>query len=228
MKQYKGFTLAEVLITLGIIGIVAAMTIPSLMQNTQDFQLKQAWKKEFSAIVQAYNRVKQDEGGDLSAFYSVGNGTTPIVQGLGNYLTFFQSCGVPYAGDYYNICGSNPTVNVTTNPYKTQDGNAVHFTNLIEGQYILKDGAQLYFRTANAGRLIILVDVNGFKKGPNTAGKDLFGISASTDWIKPLGAPDTGTENSCNTTALCSGSGVYGYAGIYCAGIGCSSEYLYN
>lgn len=35
MKKY-GFTLAEVLITLGIIGVVAALTIPTLMQNYKD------------------------------------------------------------------------------------------------------------------------------------------------------------------------------------------------
>lgn len=35
-KKAKAFTLAEVLITLGIIGVVAALTIPALMQNIQD------------------------------------------------------------------------------------------------------------------------------------------------------------------------------------------------
>ncbi len=43
----KGFTLAEVLITLGIIGIIAAMTIPTLLQNTDEAQLKTAWKKAY-------------------------------------------------------------------------------------------------------------------------------------------------------------------------------------
>lgn len=36
----NGFTLAEVLITLGIIGVVAAMTIPTLIANTRAAQLK--------------------------------------------------------------------------------------------------------------------------------------------------------------------------------------------
>ena len=34
-KGLKGFTLADVLVTLGIIGVVSAMTVPSLMQNHQ-------------------------------------------------------------------------------------------------------------------------------------------------------------------------------------------------
>lgn len=41
----NAFTLAEVLITLGIIGVVAAMTIPTLMNKTNDAELKSAYKK---------------------------------------------------------------------------------------------------------------------------------------------------------------------------------------
>ena len=40
MTNLKGFTLAEVLITLGIIGVVAAMTIPALMNNVRATKLK--------------------------------------------------------------------------------------------------------------------------------------------------------------------------------------------
>ena len=42
-----GFTLAEVLLTLVVIGIVASLTIPSIIQNIQDANLKIAWKKKF-------------------------------------------------------------------------------------------------------------------------------------------------------------------------------------
>lgn len=47
------FTLAEVLITLGIIGVVAAMTMPTLMNQTNGAQYKAAYKKALSAISQA-------------------------------------------------------------------------------------------------------------------------------------------------------------------------------
>ena len=53
MTKRFGFTLAEVLITLGIIGVVAAMTMPSLMNSTQGAQYKAAYKKALSAISQA-------------------------------------------------------------------------------------------------------------------------------------------------------------------------------
>ena len=53
MTKRYGFTLAEVLITLGIIGVVAAMTMPTLMNSTQGAQYKAAYKKALSALSQA-------------------------------------------------------------------------------------------------------------------------------------------------------------------------------
>ena len=51
-KKFNGFTLAEVLITLGIIGVVAAMTMPTLINQTNGAQYKAAYKKALSAISQ--------------------------------------------------------------------------------------------------------------------------------------------------------------------------------
>ena len=50
MTKRFGFTLAEVLITLGIIGVVAAMTIPTLISNTNGAQFKTAYKKALSTL----------------------------------------------------------------------------------------------------------------------------------------------------------------------------------
>ena len=52
MTKRFGFTLAEVLITLGIIGVVAAMTIPTLISNTNGAQFKTAYKKALSTLNQ--------------------------------------------------------------------------------------------------------------------------------------------------------------------------------
>ena len=51
MRLKKGFTLAEILIVLMVIGVVATMTIPSLMRGVQDAQFKTAYKKAFNAVV---------------------------------------------------------------------------------------------------------------------------------------------------------------------------------
>ncbi len=70
MTKRFGFTLAEVLITLGIIGVVAAMTMPTLMNSTQGAQYKAAYKKALSALSQAVTlNVALDEVdfGDINA-----------------------------------------------------------------------------------------------------------------------------------------------------------------
>ena len=57
-----GFTLAEVLITLGIIGIVSAMTIPTLVKNYQKKVLKNQFIQSYAIINQAWGLMKADLG----------------------------------------------------------------------------------------------------------------------------------------------------------------------
>ena len=61
------FTLAEVLITLGIIGVVAAMTLPSLIANYKEKQTIIALKKFYTTLGQAVARSQVDNEGDYSA-----------------------------------------------------------------------------------------------------------------------------------------------------------------
>jgi len=49
----RGFTLAEVLITLGIIGVIAAMTVPTLMNNSTEIEFRSAFKKGLASLNQA-------------------------------------------------------------------------------------------------------------------------------------------------------------------------------
>ncbi len=63
--EKSGFTLAEVLVTLAIIGVVAALTIPSLIQSMQKQQYITGLKKAYSDLSQATLQVKDDNGGTL-------------------------------------------------------------------------------------------------------------------------------------------------------------------
>ena len=54
-KTYFAFTMAEVLITLGIIGVVASITLPALVQNYQKHVLKNQYKKAYANF---YNAIK--------------------------------------------------------------------------------------------------------------------------------------------------------------------------
>jgi len=57
LKCRRGFTLAEILITLTVIGVVAALTIPTLLQNTNQAELKTAWKRAYANANQAWKMV---------------------------------------------------------------------------------------------------------------------------------------------------------------------------
>lgn len=61
------FTLAEVLITIGIIGVIAAVTLPAVISNTQNKQLETGLKKSVSVIEQALNMYQAEYGNRISA-----------------------------------------------------------------------------------------------------------------------------------------------------------------
>ena len=65
-KIQVGFTLAEVLITLGIIGVVSAMTIPNLIAKYQKEQTVVKLKKAISILNQAY-KLSYDDVGEPSS-----------------------------------------------------------------------------------------------------------------------------------------------------------------
>ena len=60
MRKFVGFTLAEVLITLGIIGVVAALTLPSVIQKYQKKVTVERLKKSYSTLAQAVQMSVKD------------------------------------------------------------------------------------------------------------------------------------------------------------------------
>ena len=67
MRRFKGFTLAEVLITLGIIGVVAAMTLPTVVQNYQKQAVVNKLKKSYTNLQNALQQ-SMNENGDMSTW----------------------------------------------------------------------------------------------------------------------------------------------------------------
>ncbi|MCR4881307.1 MAG: type II secretion system GspH family protein [bacterium] len=61
MMMKKAFTLAEVLVTLLVIGVIAALTIPQLINSTEDRQYKTAYKKAVSTIANATELMEANE-----------------------------------------------------------------------------------------------------------------------------------------------------------------------
>lgn len=68
MKK-RAFTLSEVLITLGIIGIIAAMTLPALINKAEKMILKNQFKKAYSNFYNAVIQAQTNMGGNTNCYY---------------------------------------------------------------------------------------------------------------------------------------------------------------
>lgn len=122
----KAFTLAEVLITLGIVGVVSAMTIPTLVQNYQNRELEAKAKKTYSTLAQAFEELMRknnavtlsdtnfisDPYTALRSVLTVANTGSPQGYGIeGNdELTIDQDVQITFADGTY-VTFSTPTVN---------------------------------------------------------------------------------------------------------------------
>ena len=176
------FTLAEVLITLGIIGVVAAMTMPSLIQNYQEKATVTKLKKCYSLVSQAYVSILNDEGG--SDTLQAGD-DLEMMEKFGKYLKYQKTCG-RNKGCFPNVTYKS----VTGNGYNKWEDDTTD-----RSRAILTDGTLIMFNKnamwgGNEGNYLyaqIYVDINGFK-GPNQLGRDFFYFYINPEKIVPAGA----------------------------------------
>lgn len=178
-QQYLAFTLAEVLITLGIIGIVAAMTIPVLIKNTQNAELKTAFKKSYTNLMQAYNLVTLDNGNTTyRCYYSVVLGTTmldctPFWNELKSRLKVEKTyTSTPNGIDFpYHLTRAEVLANGGTAP----NGSCNTMSDRDSREtWALADGSMIKSSwNTISSNICFILDTNGMK-GPNKWGYDLF------------------------------------------------------
>ena len=224
IKNYA-FTLAEVLITLGIIGIVAALVMPNLISNYREKQNIVKWKKQYSVFSQAYEKVKQDVGGD-DALQDILDKTT--WQDSSTITNLFLQY-IPMKKCNTEIQCNNSGYE---NAYKTLAGNILHWQNLTWYNYLLPGGENLYGRSWGGGAVRWFIDVNGYSSGPNTLGKDLFTFYFNGKYITPGGSAreeSIDPAKSCITEAYSDVTNLGSYmlqGNQDISGLGCSSKYL--
>lgn len=87
--KYNAFTLAEVLITLGIIGVVAAITLPSLVNNYKEKELISRTKKVYSNLQNAILMSQRDMGviGDNTVMFDVNKTSAEVAE---NFVKYFN------------------------------------------------------------------------------------------------------------------------------------------
>lgn len=187
-RSFLGFTLAEVLITLGIIGVIAALTIPTLIKNSQTTALKSQFKKFYAVYEAATKTIAQDYGGDYTGINII-----TYVSELQKRLNITKVCTSGANGcwhpinSWYNTNGTihgwalaNPTTSLVL-----QDGS---YVGIFSWYPTCSDTA---WGTKNGKGICgeVLIDVNGAQK-PNTSGQDIFGILPQNDslWLNSTDA----------------------------------------
>lgn len=175
------FTLAEVLITLGIIGVVAAMTMPSLIQNYQEKATVTKLKKCYSLVSQAYVSILNDEGG--SDTLQAGD-DLEMMEKFGKYLKYQKTCG-RNKGCFPNVTYKS----VTGNGYSKWEDDTTNRSRAIltDGTLIMFNKSAMWEGEGNYLYAQIYVDINGFK-GPNQLGRDFFYFYINPEKIVPAGA----------------------------------------
>ncbi len=160
------FTLAEVLVTLGIIGIVAAMTMPSLIVNYQKQQTVTRLKKSYNILYQTLVRNEADDNDiiiDASA-PTIQTSIDYVETYLAPYMQIIKKCGTDTTGECeFYAKGLNGS---------TMSG--IEHCNNTSTKIFLNDGVEIMpCITTNANYMQFYIDINGNKK-PNVVGKDVF------------------------------------------------------
>lgn len=207
IKLFSGkktaFTLAEVLITLGVIGVVAAITIPGLMTAHKKHVTATKLERAVSVITQAI-RLSENENGQMENWDKTLDNETFINTYFRPYLTIMQICSST------NPCGYSST-------FKTMSGNNnAGYSNPFHADRmgLLTSDSITYFYskvTTNvtlSNDQMIIIDING-KDKPNTFGKDVFFFirNEDADSVIPYGGDKSYNEikNDCSQN----GSGYY-------------------
>jgi prepilin-type N-terminal cleavage/methylation domain-containing protein len=170
-KFYKyGFTLAEVLITLAVIGVVAALTIPTVVHNYQKTQTVTRLKKTYSAISNTANLAIADHG--PIDVWEIDESNSEGPKNFANtymipYLKVSKNCETKTTGD----CEFKWN-------YLDKSASGVFGSGYT--RFYLNDGTliavSIYQNTDTEKRMYITVDLNG-QKMPNAYGRDIYSLS---------------------------------------------------
>lgn len=203
MKKLKGFTLAEVLITITMIGIIASMTLPALNNNVQRQQAGPALMKAINSLESANKAAIQDNGVRHLAEI---NGVSHSWFYLQNVLARYANTSmVPFPENgYVGMAELGEGQSRIGLVFATQDG-LTYFgipdrngLGIADGRLSDSQFGQFY---------TVYVDVNGSAKGPNIMGRDLFVLivdssgevlpKGSSGWATYIGGENQSWETTC-------------------------------
>jgi len=200
IRSKRAFTLAEVLVTLAVIGVIASLTIPPLVKSYEKREWISGYKSTYSIVNRATRMIMADNNGTLLGVWDATAGDhIGMYQAYIPFLKTIKKCenqdpgGNCFASQYYDLMGGGSTVNALYS-------------------VILSNGSSLAFFSWPGGSGIY-IDMNG-GKGPNTYGKDFHSIHiyANSDPIKPYGYDQDESSITTNCSSNLGATGV----GIHC------------
>ncbi len=184
IHNYKGFTLAETLITLVIIGVVAALTVPNMIVHYQKEQAVTKLKKTYSTLSQSINKAIADHG-PVRSWTILENSNTKAKDFADTYMIPYlnvgKNCEYNTEGDcsfkyaYLNAPDTMRELNNVHYRFYLSDGTLIALTAAANNVNLstLQNGQYVPFYTFFRSMAMVYVDINGQKK-PNTLGKDIF------------------------------------------------------
>lgn len=207
-----GFTLAEVLVTLGIIGVVSAMTLPTLVKNHQRTVFTTQLHKVVNEISQAVERVISDSNAvnikesnirktGFDGFMRNYFKTTKICTGASTKDCFAES--------YTNLNGEN--IRIRSFIVSGCDANSENCATTRGTAMITAGGASIYmvFDGSGGNSLYIVTDING-KQEPNILGRDLFDFVIDGNGTISVGNIDDAVSNFTTNCTAATDITVYG------------------
>lgn len=207
-KKELAFTLAEVLITLGIIGIVAAMTIPTLMQKYYEKQTVSRLKETYSILTQAL-KLCGEENGYPEEWGLTGRNdesTAIVAEKIIPYLKINIDCGMKM--EKSDKCFPETIESLNGISKGNAKKGTKYYVSLLNGTSLAIESAEVEADMY----LYFLVDTNGAAK-PNTWGKDIFEFTYRPSLgLVPSGHPNN-SSNTYKTT--CMDIGDYGWGCAY-------------
>ncbi len=206
-KKFKAFTLAEVLITLGIIGVVAAMTIPTLIANYQKKVLTTQLQRTYALLANASKMLMAQEQVDLLDKTYLANDPERFLK---EHFKIVQDC----TGNNLKKC--------YVEHYKDINGDVSRFAPETGGYcFGLNNGTSLcvsrmekydWDATEYHAHSHVTVDVNGLA-GPNQAGRDFFTFYLYSDGT--IGESYNSTREDLCLDNLGGASAIYGAPGCF-------------
>ena len=175
MKKFFAFTLAEVLITLGIIGVVAALTIPTLISKHQKKVYVTQLKKAVNTVQNGYKLMLADAGVDNltdTEFYKLlasGSDMNKLNQEAKKYFNI--------ASDVKRIDSEYLYADAPGLAAHSSSGNYFgYFPNAVLLSTV--DGSEIFFLP---NYISVFIDVNGYGKRPNVVGLDFFYLNLGSN-----------------------------------------------